>query len=131
MAKILIIDDSDSMRLFLEQVLTGAGHTVVATSDGRGGLAELQLQPFDLTITDIYMPDMDGIEMLRNARERRLLGRVIAISSKDSIVNLLPAARMLGARRTLHKPFSGEQLLAAVTETLAQPARAGRPPGSA
>ena len=118
MASILIIDDSPSIRAFLEQTLAGAGHMLTTASDGRQGLATLQKQRFDLVITDIFMPEADGIETIRSAS---ILPRVIAISSKDSIMNLLPAAKILGAMRTLQKPFTAEQLLAAVSTVLQQP----------
>ena len=121
MASILIIDDSPSIRAFLEQTLVGAGHMVTTASDGRQGLATLQKQRFDLVITDIFMPETDGIETIRHARRAGILPRVIAISSKDSIMNLLPAAKMLGAMRTIQKPFTAPQLLEAVDAVLQLP----------
>lgn len=121
MASILIIDDSPSIRAFLVQTLAGAGHMLTTASDGRQGLATLQKQRFDLVITDIFMPEADGIETIRSARSAGILPRVIAISSKDSIMNLLPAAKMLGAMRTLQKPFTAPQLLEAVGAVLQLP----------
>jgi two-component system chemotaxis response regulator CheY len=121
MASILIIDDSPSIRVFLEQALVAAGHEVTSAHDGRQGLATLRSRSFDLVITDIFMPETDGIETIRNARKAGILPRVIAISSKDSIMNLLPAAKMLGAMHTIQKPFTAEQLLAAVSAVLQQP----------
>jgi CheY-like chemotaxis protein len=121
MASILIIDDSPSIRAFLVQTLVGAGHMVTTASDGRQGLATLQKQRFDLVITDIFMPEADGIETIRSARNAGILPRLIAISSKDSIMNLLPAAKMLGAMRTLQKPFTAPQLLEEVGAVLQLP----------
>jgi CheY-like chemotaxis protein len=121
MAHILIIDDSASIRVFLEQTLTGAGHTVHAAADGREGLVQLQHERFDLVITDLYMPEADGLETLRTARAQGRLPRAIAISSQNTIMNLLPAARLLGADASLQKPFTAEQLLRAVNEVLALP----------
>lgn len=122
MASILIIDDSPSIRLFLERALATAGHEVTTAPDGRQGLAVLHSRHFDLVITDIFMPESDGIETIRKARQSGVLPRVIAISSKNSIMNLLPAAKMLGAMRTLQKPFTAEQLLATVDSVLLLPA---------
>jgi CheY-like chemotaxis protein len=74
-----------------------------------------------LCITDIFMPEADGIETIRSARRAGILPRVIAISSKDSIMNLLPAAKMLGAMRTLQKPFTAPLLLETVAAVLQLP----------
>jgi len=121
MASILIIDDSPSIRLFLANALSKAGHEIAAAPGGRQGFAALRKRRFDLVITDIFMPESDGIETIRNARQAGVLPRVIAISSKDSIMNLLPAAKMLGAMHTIQKPFTAEQLLEAVSTVLRQP----------
>ena len=121
MASILVVDDSSSIRAFLEQTLTGAGHTVTTAEDGRHGLARLEEHSYDLLITDIFMPEADGIETIRTARKAGILPRVIAISSKDSIMNLLPAAKKLGAMHTIQKPFTAEQLLEAVAAVLLRP----------
>lgn len=121
MAKILIIDDLASIRLFLEQVLAKAGHTVRAAPDGRHGLAALREERFDLVITDLYMPESDGLEMLREARATGLLPRTIAISSQDSIMDLRPIARHLGATEALLKPLDARQLIQTVDRVLATP----------
>ena len=127
MATILIIDDSASMIAFLRQTLEGAGYVVTAASDGKAGLARMRAQAFDLVITDLYMPEVDGIETITRARDARLVSRLIAISSSDSLVDLLPAARLLGAQRTLHKPFAAADLLAAVQAVLRLPPAAQAP----
>ncbi len=111
------------MRVFLEQTLEEAGHTVVLAEDGRQGLAQLREARFDLMITDIFMPEADGLETIRDSRAKGIAPRVIAISSKDSVMNMLPAARLLGADATLQKPFTAEQLLAAVADVLSRPPR--------
>lgn len=128
MAHILVIDDSASMRVFLEQTLVAAGHEVVLAMDGGEGLAYLRRARFDLMITDIFMPNTDGLETIRESRAAGRVARVIAISSKNTVMNMLPAARMLGADATIQKPFTAEQLLATVAEILARPASA-HPPG--
>lgn len=129
MPRILVIDDSISMIAFLEHTLAGAGYEVTTAANGKLGLAHMKRRRFDLVITDLFMPESDGIETIRGAREANLVPRIIAISSKDSIVNLLPAARMMGALRTLQKPFSAEQLLEVVAAVLKLPLAPTPPDG--
>ena len=69
MAAILLAEDDDSMRRFLKKALERAGHTVIDASQGDEALTELQLREFDLLLTDIVMPVMDGIELARRATE--------------------------------------------------------------
>jgi CheY-like chemotaxis protein len=118
-SRILVIDDSTSVLQFMAQTLTTAGHSVATAADGMRGLEQMRGERFDLVITDLYMPELDGIETLRRARQEKLVTHAIAISSKDSIINLLPVARLLGARVTLQKPFTEVQLLEAVAAVLA------------
>lgn len=127
MVNILVIDDSVSMIAFLEHTLAGAGYQVTTAADGKLGLECMRERRFDLVITDLFMPESDGIETIRAAREANLVTRIIAISSKDSIVNLLPAARILGALRTIQKPFTAEQLLEIVAAVLELPVPAAAP----
>lgn len=123
MPTILIVDDSASIRAFLAQALQSHGHQVTVTADGKAALAQLQLQRFDAIITDIYMPEVDGLELIKHCRAAGLLSRVIAISSAEADVDLLPVARVLGAARTLRKPFAASELLKAVDWVLRHPAR--------
>lgn len=120
MATILIIDDSTSMITFLAHTLEGARHAVMSAQDGKIGLALMQRHPFDLVITDLFMPEVDGLETITRAREARLFSRLIAISS-CSLMNLLPTARLLGATSTLSKPFTAAQLLELVDAVLRLP----------
>lgn len=119
MARILIIDDVASIRAFLEIALTKAGHSVRAEADGRKGLEALRQETFDLLITDLYMPESDGLEMLRIARAEGLMPPTIAISSQDTIMDLTPIARHMGAAAALIKPIDGRQLLETVDRVLA------------
>lgn len=121
MATILIIDDSVSMIAFMETHLKQVGHEITTAENGKVALEHLRRRRFDLVITDIYMPEVDGIETICRARQANLLGRLIAISSKNSSVNLLPTAHALGAMRTLPKPFTAEQLIEAVNAVLQLP----------
>jgi DNA-binding response OmpR family regulator len=121
MATILVIDDSPSMIAFLESNLKRVGHEVTTACNGSEGLKHMHSRRFDLVITDLYMPEVDGIETICRARKANLLGRLIAISSRDSVVNLLSIARALGATRSLQKPFTAEQIIEAVTAVLRLP----------
>jgi DNA-binding NtrC family response regulator len=120
MATILVIDDSKSILALLEQMLSQAGHQVLTASEGKEGMAILRNTPVNLLITDIYMPERDGIEVIQEAPVVRPGVGIIAMSSKPSEENLFSIARALGASSTLRKPFSGEQLLEIVAKVLDQ-----------
>jgi DNA-binding NtrC family response regulator len=121
MAKILVIDDSDSIRELVLLVLTRDGHEVVGTSCGRECIAHLQRHPVDLLITDIFMPEVDGLEIILQAKKLKPEVRVIAMSSKTGKMDMLPAAKAFGASLTLHKPFSLAALSEAVRSVLPAP----------
>lgn len=119
MAEILIVDDAPDIRAFIATVLTGAGHRVLQASDGAEGLRLLDANRIQLIITDLVMPEMDGIELLRRVRKLTRPIPVIAVSggSMHSPV-YLGAAKHLGAFRILHKPFTMESLLQAVRDAI-------------
>lgn len=119
MAKILIIDDELSVRTLLRTVLEEDGHTVLDAENGRVGLELYKQQPVDLVITDILMPEMTGLDLILELTRVFLNVKVIAITGVTGEQNGLNTARLLGARHTLHKPFSVPQLLSAVRYELA------------
>ena len=126
MARILLIDDEAPIRRFAAEILQRSGHEVVTAADGRAGLQRLAEQPCDLIITDLIMPDKDGIETIVELRGRLSQVPIIAISG-GGLLNAddnLKIAKMLGAKITLAKPFTGAQLLAAV-QTLLGPKSEG------
>jgi DNA-binding NtrC family response regulator len=114
MASILVIDDEESMRALLRVTLEGAGYEVKEATNGRVGLALYRFRPTDLVITDILMPEMNGLDMLVELTREFLHTKVIAISGAGGEHNGLDVAKLLGARRTFQKPFSLPRLLAAV-----------------
>ena len=114
MATILIIDDEEPMRALLRTTLEAAGHTVVEAANGRVGLDLYRLKPTDLIITDIGMPELNGLDMMLALTRQFLDTKVIAISGVGVETNVLDVAKLLGARRTFHKPFSIPQLIEAV-----------------
>ena len=113
-ATILIIDDEESLRALLRTTLEGAGHEVTEAPNGRIGLALYRFRPTDLVITDILMPEMNGLDMLLELTREFLHAKVIAISGAGEEQNVLDVAKLLGARRTFRKPFSLPRLLDAV-----------------
>ncbi len=124
MASILLIDDDHSALEVTAEVLRLAGHTVSTAADGKTGLALHDAGQPDLIITDINMPEMDGIELIMALRHTAPRPRVIAISGgyRFSESLFLPVAQRLGVQRALTKPFRADTLLQAVAEVLATPA---------
>jgi two-component system response regulator (stage 0 sporulation protein F) len=114
MATILIIDDEEIVRVLLRSALKASGYEVVEAANGRQGLALYRHRPTDLIITDIAMPEMNGLDMILELTRQFLHAKVIAISGVGGEKNVLDVAKLLGARRTIQKPFSMLQLLDAV-----------------
>jgi DNA-binding NtrC family response regulator len=114
MATILIIDDEEIMRVLLRSALQAAGYEVVEAANGRQGLARYRHRPTDLVITDIAMPELNGLDLILALTRQCLYAKVIAISGLGGEKNVLDVAKLLGARRTIQKPFSMLQLLDAV-----------------
>lgn len=121
MARVLIIDDQPEMRDIMRRSLELAGHDVIEASDGSGGIAQYRSTSADVVVTDILMPDSDGIELISSLRRVDPQVRILAISGGGSTgrVDFLRMASTLGARSTLSKPFSPAQLQARVAELLA------------
>jgi len=120
MKKILVIEDDTEVREYLENVLGRAGYAVVSAANGKDGVTRFNDQPVDLVITDIIMPEKDGIETIIDLRRGRSELKVIAISGggRAEPENYLHSARLLGADRTLRKPFTNEDILGAVRELI-------------
>jgi two-component system, chemotaxis family, chemotaxis protein CheY len=120
MARILVIDDDSLIRETLRRMLEGAGHEVTEAEDGAAGLKAVKAQRPDLVVTDIYMPGKEGIETIRELRQIVPGLKIIAISgsSWSSGHDALSSAKLLGADRTLPKPFRKEQLLASIRDCL-------------
>lgn len=118
MGKIMVLDDDIVLRTALRQLLQWHGHEVTELDDGKNCLKAYGSDPFDLLITDLYMPDTDGLEILTEFRKQAPGVRIIAISGNRNSDLMLRAAAGLGARRTLEKPVDPEQLLALVAEEL-------------
>ena len=122
MAKVLVVDDVVEMRSMIRSMLESAGHAVSEAGDGKAAIDLLQGSgPIDVLVTDILMPEADGLEVIRAAATRADLG-IIAISGGG---NYMPAAVSLamseafGARKVLFKPFRKQELLDAVSSVIA------------
>ncbi|WP_422368862.1 response regulator [Pelagibius sp.] len=116
MATILLIEDMNGVRSSLTTVLKSAGHQVIEAEDGEAGLEKATAQSFDLVITDIIMPKLDGSEVILALKERKPNLPVLAISGGGASVtaeNALMVARNT-AEAILPKPFSRAELLEAV-----------------
>ncbi|HKP01455.1 MAG TPA: response regulator [Nitrospiraceae bacterium] len=119
MASILIIDDEASIRALLRTVLEMAGYEVMEAANGLEGIEVYRHRPTDLIITDIDMPEMNGLELTLALTRQFIHAKVIAISGIGGKHNPLDLAKLLGARHILQKPFSMPRLLEAVRYELA------------
>jgi CheY-like chemotaxis protein len=114
MARILIVEDNEPFRALLKQMLEIAGHTVTQAATGLAAIEILRLEPPDVVLTDIVMPDQDGLGVIMMVRKEI---PVIAMSGGLTSSPLyLDLAKKLGARRVLAKPFTPEQLFEALEE---------------
>jgi CheY-like chemotaxis protein len=120
MQRVLVIDDDEQLRALLYEILDRAGFEVVEAANGVEGLKLYRSQPADLVITDLIMPEKEGVETIMELRDQFPNARIIAISGGERAGgrNYLPIAARLGARRTIAKPFSRQEILEAVRETL-------------
>lgn len=114
MARILIIDDEELIRVLLRSTLEAAGYEVTEAANGRQGLELYRHRQADLVITDILMPELNGLDMLLELTREFLHAKVIAISGAGGEKNVLDVAKLLGARQTFQKPLSMPKLLGAV-----------------
>ena len=120
MQRVIVIDDDDSVRDLMVRILVRAGYEVAPAKGGRDGVALCRKQPPDLIVTDIIMPDQDGIETILQLRRLAPSIPIIAISGggRANLSGFLDAAHKLGANSVLQKPFKPVDLLAAITELL-------------
>lgn len=122
MPRILLIDDDPAIRAVFKEYLEGRGYDVDVATDGKEGLSALNARKPDLVITDVMMPEKDGVEVVLELRESHPDLPVIAISGGMRIAPLdfLPMIKKFGAYRVFYKPVDPEELLSAVREMLAE-----------
>lgn len=120
MARILIIDDETQIRSMLRLMLERVGYEVVEAADGMEGIRQYRDNPTDLIITDLIMPNKDGIGMMIELKKDFPRVKIIAMSGGgvNRPEGYLDGAKKLGATRTLTKPIDRDKMLNAVKETL-------------
>lgn len=134
-ARILVVDDDDLVRNAVRAMLMSVGHEVVLAVDGEDGILQFEHEPFDLVVCDVIMPNMDGLEMVRELR--RLSADIPIISMTGSFMRSTGGAHLnavylrlcseLGATKVIAKPFRARELLALAVQCLAGHG-AGEPP---
>jgi len=119
MANILAVDDSSSMRQMVSFTLKGAGHQVVEACDGQDALNKAKTQQFDLIVTDVNMPVMDGITFIRNLRmEANYKFTPMLMLTTESGMDKKQEGKAAGATGWIVKPFNPDQLLNTVKKVL-------------
>lgn len=121
--RVLVIEDNPGMRDYLRVALEGAGHAVLTASNGQEALAYMEGHKVQVVLTDLFMPEMDGIEVIAALRRHFPGVKVLAMSGRPG-VDYLTVAKELGAARILRKPFAMDELLNAVDGTRAAPSSA-------
>jgi CheY-like chemotaxis protein len=122
MAKILLVEDSAEVSLTVREILASEGHNVSSASNGNEALNCLKNGPFDLIVSDIWMPEMDGIALLKTVRGSGNAIPVIVISGgapNAPLTYTAPLASTFGANEVIYKPFEKRELLDAVKRALA------------
>jgi CheY-like chemotaxis protein/anti-sigma regulatory factor (Ser/Thr protein kinase) len=120
MSKILVVDDDKTTRHVLRNVLTSAGFSTSVAKDGVEALETLRNQPFDLLLLDVWMPRMNGLDLLAKLRTLEPRPRVVVMTSDDAPETLLKAVREQ-AFKYVHKPVETSVLLETVREALGAP----------
>lgn len=123
MPRILVIDDEQLLRSTVVTILTRAGFSVEEASDGQAGIAMFHRNPPDVVITDIFMPNRDGLEIIKELKHSNPRTKIIAMTGGGSLrmMEIASAAKLLGADHVLNKPFESESLLAAINAVLVTP----------
>lgn len=123
MPRILVIDDEPLVLSTVVTMLSREGFSVEEASDGEAAIAMIHRNPPDVVITDIFMPNRDGIEIIRELKRSCPRTKIIAMTGggQTRMMEIVSAAEFLGADHVLHKPFERESLLAAMNAVLGTP----------
>ena len=116
MKRVLVIDDNDDFRKLALRWFQIHGIEAEGASDGAKGLEVQRSRPATVIVTDIFMPEKDGIETIRELRREFPKAKIIAVTGHESLTDYDAFARELGASKTFKKPFKLDDLLAAVNE---------------
>jgi CheY-like chemotaxis protein len=120
---ILLVEDEVAMRDVMEQALQKAGYAVIATSDRKEVLAFMESLEFDLIITDVLMPEIDGVEVIKAAKRLQPNASILAVSGGGQLTGpelCRSVTKAMGAGVFLAKPFTHDALLAAVRKVMAR-----------
>ena len=120
MSRILVVDDDRATRHLIRGILINAGHRVAVAKDGVEALTRLKTNKIDLVLCDVWMPRMNGLDLLEKIRARKVRPRVIVMTSDDAPETLLKAVRQ-HAFKYVHKPVHAPELVQTVRETLTAP----------
>jgi CheY-like chemotaxis protein len=121
MASIMVIDDDIQVRTFVREVLEGEGYEVREAGNGAEGVKAFRQRPADLVLCDIFMPEKEGLQTIRELQDEFRKVKIVAMSGGNNQcaqVDFLPLARKCGAVSVLHKPLAPKTLLGAVREVL-------------
>lgn len=120
MKKVLIIDDDILARATMALILECAGFDVVTAEDGKKGLSRMRKDEPDVIITDVVMPEKEGIETIREILAARPQAKIIAVSGggRRNNMEFLRLAKVLGASEVLAKPFAPEDLIGCVSRCI-------------
>ena len=120
MSHILIMDDDDEVRINLREMLENEGFEVTDAPDGKKGMRLFRERPADLVITDIFMPEQEGLETVKELRDDFPTVKIIVISGGGKLKpeSYLKIAGQFGADKTLTKPFKRDDIIRAVGELL-------------
>jgi DNA-binding NtrC family response regulator len=123
MQRILVIDDEINILLMLKKMLERFGYEIDIATNGKEGMELFRKDPTDLVITDIIMPEKEGLETIREMKRIQPDLKIIAMSGggKISADNYLDTAKIFGASRILEKPFNQQQIISLVRELLGNP----------
>jgi len=118
--RVLIIDDDEQIRVLLQQMMEWAGFEVAVAENGRIAMQVQEQMPADLVITDLIMPEQEGLETISRLKKQYAGIKIIAISGGGRIgpEAYLPAALELGADRVFSKPFDVQEIVSSVQELL-------------
>jgi CheY-like chemotaxis protein len=118
MSRVLVMDDEADARIFIEEILKSAGHEVVLAADGLEGMRQYHSTAVDLALVDLFMPNREGLETIKELKQQFPDFPIIAMSGNSLALPLLSVAQRLGATEVLQKPFLPEELLEAIKRVL-------------
>ena len=120
MAKILVVDDEIGIRELLSDILSDEGYTVETAENAETARRLITTEPFDLILLDIWMPDTDGVTLLRELSSQHLIHCPVIMMSGHATIDTAVEATKFGAFDFLEKPISMQRLLSSVSNALAQ-----------